>query len=174
VPLWAKAVDKFPSEDESTVVQVVGEQFNWNARFKGKDGEFGRQEMRFVKSDNVFGVDPTDEKGKDDVQVLNEIHVPLVKNDKGEFKPVIMYISSRDVIHSFKLNAMRITQDAIPGMRVPIHFTPTMEGRFQILCAQLCGTGHSSMSQGFLVVESEEAFNRWIDQRSGGGNTSYE
>src|SRR5437660_452312 len=82
--------------------------------------------------DNLFGSDPTDEHGKDDVQVLNEIHVPVKK-------PVMIYISSKDVIHSFKVISMRVTQDAIPGMRVPVHFTPTQEGRYQINCAQLCG-----------------------------------
>ncbi len=66
------------------------------------------------------------------------------------------------MIHSFKIIAMRVTQDAIPGMRIPIHFTPTKEGRYQINCAQLCGNGHSSMSQGFLVVESQEAFDKWL------------
>src|SRR5216110_1352653 len=41
VPLWAKAVDKFPKEEDATVVQVVGQQFNWNLRYAGKDGKFG-------------------------------------------------------------------------------------------------------------------------------------
>src|SRR5437763_77567 len=87
VPLWAKAVDKVPKESESTVIQVVGKQFNWNARYAGKDGAFGKQDMRFVKSDNIFGVDPSDPRGKDDVQVPNEFHVTVNK-------PVICYISS--------------------------------------------------------------------------------
>jgi cytochrome c oxidase subunit 2 len=88
-------------------------------------------------------------------------------------KPVIIYLSSKDVIHSFKVIAMRVTQDAIPGMRIPIHFTPTQTGRYQINCAQLCGNGHSSMSQGYLVVESPEAFDRWIASKSGAA-TSFE
>src|SRR5438552_1788180 len=91
VPLWAKAVDKAPSKSESTEIQIVGQQFNWNARYAGKDGLFGKQDMHFVKSDNIFGVDPNDPHGKDDVQVANEMHVPVNK-------PVICYISSKDVI----------------------------------------------------------------------------
>src|SRR6476646_4577802 len=75
VPLWAKSVDKFPQESESTVVQVVAQQFNWNLRYPGKDGTFGKQDMHLVSSANVFGVDPADEKGKDDVSVANEMHV---------------------------------------------------------------------------------------------------
>ena len=69
VPLWAKAVDKFPKESDSTLVQVVAQQFNWNVRYPGPDGQFGKQDMHWVTEANVFGVDPTDPKGKDDVQV---------------------------------------------------------------------------------------------------------
>ena len=173
VPFWARAVDKFPKQEESTLVQVVAQQFAWNVRYPGKDGKFGKQEMRFVNDTNVFGVDPNDPNGKDDVQIPNEIHVPLVKNPDGEYKPVIIWISSKDVIHSFKVIAMRITQDAIPGMRIPIWFRPTREGRYQINCAQLCGNGHSSMSGGFITVESQEAFDKWLASKAGAA-TSFE
>lgn len=59
IPLWAKAVDQFPDKKQSTVIHVVGQQFNWNALYAGKDGEFGRQDMRFVNATNTFGLDPT-------------------------------------------------------------------------------------------------------------------
>lgn len=173
VPFWAKAVDKFPPEAEATRVQVVAQQFAWNFRYPGNDGEFGRQDMRFVAADNAFGVDPNDPKGKDDIQTLNDMRVPLVKGPEGRHKPVIVYISSKDVIHSFKVIALRVTQDAIPGMRIPIWFTPTMEGRFQINCAQLCGNGHASMSQGFLVVENQAAYEEWLASKAGAA-TSFE
>lgn len=173
VPFWARAVEKFPKESESTRVQVVAQQFNWNFRYPGKDGEFGRQEMQLVSADNTFGVDPKDERGKDDVQTVNDLHVPLVKGADGNNKPVIIYISSKDVVHSFKIIALRITQDAIPGMRIPIWFRPTQEGRYQINCAQLCGNSHSVMSQGFLVVESQAAFDKWLASKAGAA-TSFE
>jgi len=173
IPLWAKAVDKFPAKTDSTEVQIVAQQFAWNIRYPGPDGVFGKQDMRWVGTDNVFGVDPKDPQGKDDVQTLNELHVPLVKMANGEFKPVILYISSKDVVHSFKVIALRLTQDAIPGMRIPIWFRPTREGRFQINCAQLCGNSHSAMSQGFVVVESKAAFDKWIASKVGAA-TSFE
>ncbi len=160
VPLWSQRVDKFPSESDSTVIQVMGQQFAWNARYAGPDGVFGRQDPKFVTGANIFGVDPADPHGKDDVQVLNEIHVPLGK-------PVIVYVSSRDVIHSFKIPAMRIAQDAIPGMRVPVWFHPVKEGRYRIYCAQLCGNGHAAMAQGLLVVESPDAYRKWLASKTG-------
>lgn len=159
-PMWAKNVQKFPAIEDSTVIQVVAQQFAWNARYAGTDGLFGRQDMKLVASDNVFGVDPADPHGKDDVQVLNEIHVPVDK-------PVIVYLSSKDVIHSFKLLAMRVTQDAIPGLRIPFSFTPNKIGRYQIECAQLCGSGHASMAGGFLTVESQADFDKWMRSKSG-------
>ncbi len=173
IPFWAKAVDKFPEPSESTVVQVVAQQFAWNIRYPGKDSAFGKQDMTLVTSENLFGIDPSDAAGKDDVQTLNEMHVPLVKRPDGSFKPVIVFVSSKDVIHSFKVIALRMTQDAIPGLRIPMWFTPTKEGRFQINCAQLCGNGHSSMSQGFLTVESQEAYDKWLGSKVGAA-TSFE
>jgi cytochrome c oxidase subunit 2 len=97
----------------------------------------------------------------------------LVKNPDGKYRPVIAFISSKDVVHSFKIIALRVTQDAIPGLRIPTWFRPTQEGRFQINCAQLCGNGHSNMSQGFVVVESPEAYQKWLASKVGAA-TSFE
>ena len=160
VPLWAKAVDKFPPASESTVIQVVAQQYAWNARYAGLDGIFGRQDMKFVASDNVFGVDPADANGKDDIQTLNDLHVVVNK-------PVIIYLSSKDVIHSLKIIAMRVCQDAIPGLRIPVWFIPTQIGRYQINCAQLCGPGHAAMTGGYVTVESQADFDKWIKSKSG-------
>jgi len=122
VPLWAKNVNQFPKPEDATVVQIMAQQFAWNVRYPGLDGKFGQQDMKLIASDNVFGVDPADPAGKDDIQVLNEIHVAVNK-------PVLIYLSSKDVIHSLKLVAMRITQDAIHGLRIPCTFTPIKIGR---------------------------------------------
>lgn len=159
VPLWAKAVDKFPPADKSTVVQVVAQQYAWNFRYPGPDGIFGRQDMRFVSSTNVFGVDPSDPNGRDDIQTLNDLRVPVNK-------PVILYVSSKDVIHSLKIISMRVCQDAIPGLRIPVWFTPTEIGRYQINCAQLCGPGHSAMTGGYLTVVSQADYDKWLQSKA--------
>ncbi len=119
IPVWARAVNQFPDAKNSTVIYVMAQQYAWNIRYAGPDGVFGRQDMKFISPTNVFGVDPTDPAGKDDIVTLNEIHVPVNK-------PVIVYVSSKDVIHSFKVVAMRVCQDAIPGLRIPCWFTPTI------------------------------------------------
>jgi len=168
IPMWSKANDvtKLPDRDQAVEIQVMAQQFGWNARYAGKDGKFGSQSMSLVKESNIFGVDPNDEKGKDDVTVYNDLHVPVNK-------PIIAYVGSKDVIHSFKVIAMRVTQDAIPGMRIPCWFKATKEGRYQINCAQLCGNGHSSMSGGYITVESQEKYDAWLASKTG-GSASFE
>src|SRR4029450_6454434 len=112
-----------------------------------------------------IGLDSSDPHTKDDIQTLNVIHVPVNK-------PVVIHLTSKDVIHSFKVIAFRGTQDAIPGMSIPVWFTPTKEGKYQINCAQLCGTGHYSMSQGFVTVESQENYDKWVTKQSSGGGAA--
>ncbi len=170
IPLWAKSVDRLPSESEAVVMRVVAQQFGWNVRYPGADRTFGKQDVNLVSGENPWGDVKDDAAGKDDIKTLNDIHVPVNK-------PVVVHLSSKDVIHSFKVIALRVTQDAIPGLSIPLWFRATKEGKYQINCAQLCGNGHSSMSLGFLTVESEEAFDKWMKQQSkpgGGAATSFE
>lgn len=169
VPLWSKAVDSFPKESEATVVQLVAAQFNWSCRYAGPDGKFGRQEMKLVNDANPFGIDPADANGKDDLYTggglpVNEITVPVNK-------PVIVNLTSKDVIHSLKVNPLRITQDAIPGMNFPVTFKPTVEGQYLINCAQLCGNSHAFM-RGYVNVVSADKYMAWLDEKSKSGAAS--
>ena len=145
---------------------MIAQQFGWNVRYPGKDGAFGRQDMSLITPENPLGVDKSDPHSKDDIQTLNEMHVPVNK-------PVIIHLTSKDVIHSFKVIALRVCQDAVPGMQIPVWFKPLKEGRYQINCAQLCGAGHYNMSFGMLTVESQEKFDKWQAEQSkapaGGG-----
>ena len=158
IPLWAKSADKFPSEKESTVLRVTAEQFSWNSRYPGADGIFGKQDFRSVSSTNLLGYVADDPNGKDDIEPPSkEMHVPVNK-------PVIIYLTSKDVIHSFQIDPMRVTQDAIPGMKIPLQFTPTRVGKYQIQCAQLCGLGHSGMFGNF-TVDTDEDYLKWIAEK---------
>jgi cytochrome c oxidase subunit 2 len=130
--------------------------------YPGLDGEFGNRDISLVTTDNPWGLDKTDAKGKDDFNTTDEIHVVVNR-------PVIITITSKDVIHSFKVIAMRVTQDAIPGVPIPVHFTPTTVGLYQINCA------HYSMSHGRLYVDTQEDYDKWVAAKSkGGGATSFE
>lgn len=159
VPLWAKVADKFPEEKDSTVIRVIAQQFLWNSRYPGKDGKFGKADAKLVGSDNPFGLDKNDPDGKDDIiPPINSIAVPVNK-------PVIAHITSMDVIHSFKILPMRVTQDAIPGLSIAVHFVPNREGQYLINCAQLCGNSHYFM-KGFLNVMSADAYAKWVAENS--------
>ncbi len=117
VPLWAKRVNDFPGEKDATVVRVVAEQFAWNVHYPGADGVFGRTNISLISDDNPLGLDRTDPFAKDDITTINQLHVPVGK-------PVIIRLSTKDVIHSFNLPTMRVKQDAIPGQVIPLWFTP--------------------------------------------------
>ena len=159
VPLWAKVADKFPEEKESTVIRVTAQQFLWNSRYPGKDGKFGKQDAKLVSAENPLGLDKTDPDGKDDIiPPINSISVPINK-------PVIAHITSMDVIHCFKILPMRVTQDAVPGLSIAVHFVPKKEGQYLINCAQLCGNSHYFM-KGFFNVLSTNAFSKWVADNS--------
>ncbi len=169
IPVWSRAVDKFPSEKDSTVIKVIGQQFQWNGWYPGPSGKFCTNDEKFFSGDNPFGLDKKDPSFKENFFVANDLVVPVDK-------PVIAYISSLDVIHCFACKPMRVTQDAIPGMVFPAHFTPTKLGTYQINCAQLCGMGHSRM-RGTIKVVSQADYDKWVAQKSkasGGSAGGYE
>lgn len=154
LPAWSDRTDNFPQEKDAVVINVVAEQFAWNIHYPGKDGKFGKRDIALVDSDNPLGLDRTDPDAIDDITTINQLNLPVNK-------PVIIYVTSKDVIHSFKLPVMRITQDAIPGLKTPVWFTPNVIGEYEIACAQLCGLGHYRM-RGYMSIMSMEDFNQWL------------
>ena len=157
LPIWAEIKEQMPLERNSNVVQLVAEQFAWNFQYAGPDGKFGGRDPKQISSSNTLGLDANDPAGKDDIVVLNELHVPLGK-------PTILYMTSKDVIHSFFVPEFRVKQDVVPGMRVPLWFEPTQTGTFEIGCAQLCGLGHYRM-KGSVIVQTPQEFDAWKEEQ---------
>jgi cytochrome c oxidase subunit 2 len=173
VPIWAKRVTALPDKSQAVQIRVVAEQFAWNIHYPGKDGVFGRTDSKLVTAGgNPLGLDRTDPAGKDDITTINQLYLPLGK-------PVLIYLSSKDVIHSFYLPVMRVKQDAIPGQVIPVYFTPDQinppkaqlpdcavsKTCWEIACAQLCGLTHYRM-QGYLTVSSQADFQKWLDDNA--------
>jgi cytochrome c oxidase subunit II len=154
IPAWAKRVNAFPSENEAVVVKVVGEQFAWNVQYPGPDGKFGRTDIKLVSADNPLGLDRRDPAAKDDITTINQLNLPVDR-------PVLVHLSSKDVIHSFGLFEMRVKQDAIPGMTIPVWFIPNRVGEYEITCSQLCGLGHFRM-RGFITIQSAADYQKWF------------
>src|SRR2546425_2924088 len=157
IPAWATRVKAFPSENEAVVVRIVGEQFSWNIHYPGPDGKFGRTDISKVTADNPLGLDRTDAAAKDDVTTINQLYLPINR-------PVLVHLSSKDVIHGFGLIEMRVKQDAIPGMTMPVWFIPNRLGEYEISCSQLCGLGHFRM-RGFITVHTAADYQKWYDDQ---------
>jgi cytochrome c oxidase subunit II len=157
VPAWSARVDDLPSEREATVVRVVAQQFAWNTHYPGADGRFGRTAIDLVDPDNPLGLDREDPAGRDDI--TTDQLVLLVD------KPVLVMLSSKDVVHSFGLPQMRVKQDAVPGIVQPVWFTPTMTGEWEIACSQLCGLGHYRM-KGLYSVRSQADYDAWLEEEA--------
>lgn len=169
IPLYSERVDDRPPDDEATVVRVIGEQFAWNVHYPGPDGVFGATRAELVDTEsNPVGLDREDPAAKDDVTTVNQLYLPVGK-------PVVVYLSSKDVIHSFSIPEMRIKQDAIPGLNFPVWFEPTVttaemrqkvgddQYQYEIGCAQLCGIGHYRM-RGFTTVQTQAEFDAWMEE----------
>lgn len=171
IPIWAERVGEFPSEAESTVVRVIGEQFAWNIHYPGPDGTFGRTDADLIDlASNPLGLDRSDPAGKDDITTVNQLHLPVDK-------PALLYLGSKDVIHAFGLQEMRVKQDAVPGLELPVWFTPTVtteqmrekkgqpDYNYEISCAQLCGLGHYRM-KGFMTIHTAEGYEAWLAEQA--------
>ena len=116
-------------------VEILAEQFAWNVRYPGTDGQF---------------------ETADDVTSLNQLHLPVGK-------PVLLKLKSKDVIHSLFLPEFRGKQDAVPGLPTQIWLQATKAGQFEIRCAELCGLGHYRM-RGFVTTESPQEFQAWLTE----------
>jgi cytochrome c oxidase subunit 2 len=79
-------------------------------------------------------------------------------------RPVEFRIRSNDVIHSFWVPEFRLKSDAVPGLTTTIRLTPNKVGQWQVVCAELCGLGHSTMRQQVRVLEEPE-FNSWVERQ---------
>ena len=158
IPAWAIRVGSFPSDTEATVVRVVAEQFAWNIHYPGPDGRFGLTDISLVASDNPLGLDRRDQAAIDDITTINQLTLPVDK-------PVLVHLSSKDVIHSFGLQEMRVKQDAVPGLDIPVWFIPNRIGDYEITCSQLCGLGHYRM-RGFLSIKSSSDYEAFLAEEA--------
>ncbi len=154
IPLWYRWTQR-PAPDKNPLeVRVVAEQFAWNIHYPGPDGVFGRTAATLVSASNPVGIDRDDAAARDDIGLLNILTLPLGRT-------IVVQLSSRDVVHSFTLNEMRVKQDAVPGMTARVWFTPTQPGNWEIACSQLCGSGHYRMRGEYHVVSDTE-WDLWL------------
>ncbi len=155
-----------PASKDAIVMQLYSQQFQWTARYAGKDNLLGDSNYKLITDTNPLGMDDGDRKGDDDIIVRNEFHIPLGK--EIEFK-----LNSRDVIHSAYLPHFRAQMNCVPGMTTMLHFTPiitTQQMRdklnnqkfdYILLCNKICGVSHYNM-QMTIIVDTEADYNAWL------------
>ena len=174
LPIWASRIDDVPEANSGAVhAQVIAQQFAWNIHYPGDDGIFGQTLPGLVDEvENPIGLDRSTDGGADDFVTINQLHIPV--NTR-----IRLDLTTKDVIHSFSLPELRVKQDAIPGMKIPVHFEATMtsdeflaemvgtprEGNgLETSCAQLCGLGHYRM-RGFLTIHDDQGYADWIEEQ---------
>src|SRR5688572_7413887 len=107
-----------PASKDAELVELIGQQFAWTARYPGvKDGAFGKNNYKLIDDINEFGLDLTDKNSFDDFKSL-ELHLPVNKE-------ILLKIRAKDVLHSVFLPHFRVKMDAVPGMPTQFKFTVT-------------------------------------------------
>jgi cytochrome c oxidase subunit 2 len=155
---WAQ--DRFTEAGSGAIqIEVTTTQFVYTFRYPGADGKFGRLDPRLVTAPtgNPLGLDPDDPASADDI-VVPTLTVPVNH-------PVELLLRSQDVVHNFFVRELRLQQDSVPGMMIPVHFTANRIGQYEIVCTQLCGLGHNTMHS-FLNVVSESDYERFLKRQA--------
>jgi cytochrome c oxidase subunit II len=135
--------------------EVMGQQWQWHYRLPGRDGKLGKTDVSHISAENPFGLSGQDPNGQDDVLVESqEIHIPVGRAVK-------VLLRSQDVLHDFYVPQFRTRMNMVPGMVTSFWFTPTKTGKFEVLCAQLCGVGHANM-RSWVIVDEAPAYAAWL------------
>ena len=141
---WADLKFRSSAPPGPPVAEVIGKQFQWAIRYAGPDGKF-----------NTL----------DDLHRINDLHFV-------QAKPTLIHLKSADVLHSFFLPQMRVKQDAVPGLTIPVWFDSDRAGTYELVCAELCGWGHYKMRGKVTVHPSQSDFDAWQAQASAEQNQS--
>jgi cytochrome c oxidase subunit II len=141
---WASIKFRSAAPRVAPLAEITGRQFQWVMRYPGPDGKLNT---------------------RDDLFTQNDLH--FVKNHT-----VLIYLKSSDVLHSFFLPQLRIKQDAVPGITIPVWFDADTAGKYELVCAELCGWGHYKMRGNVTVHETDEEFQQWLDEKLAEQNRS--
>jgi cytochrome c oxidase subunit 2 len=158
--VWA-GIFLSPPDPRALRIDVQAEQFAYYFRYAGADTTFGAVHPELIDdgNNNFFGLDPAnDTTARDDI-VSASLVVPVNR-------PVLLTLHAKDVGHAFYVPELRIQQDFVPGMVIPLQFTATKVVKKEIVCTQLCGLGHYNM-RAFLEVLPQDRFDQWMHEQEG-------
>jgi cytochrome c oxidase subunit II len=149
-----------PPDPSALKVDVQAEQFAYYFRYPGPDGKLGAAHPELIDdgNGNFFGLDPAnDTTARDDI-VSASLVVPVNR-------PVLLSLHAKDVGHAFYVPELRIQQDFVPGLVIPLQFTATQVVKKEIVCTQLCGLGHFNM-RAYLEVKPQDEFDQWLKDQA--------
>ncbi|WP_448546580.1 c-type cytochrome [Thalassotalea fusca] len=150
--VWADFINV---PENSTEVEVLGQQWSWSYRLPGKDDKLGKTHADFITENNPFGIDPLDINGADDLLVMdNQLHLQVSQ-------PTKMLLRSKDVLHNFAVPQFRVKMDLVPGIVTYVWFTPTKTGAYEVLCEELCGMAHYTM-RSKVIVDDTQDYQLWL------------
>jgi cytochrome c oxidase subunit II len=164
---WNKITDLSKSET-GIKIQIYAKQFDFTARYAGKDNKLGASFFRDITDTNPLGVDIADANSEDD-KTSAELVMPV-----GE--EIELVINSRDVIHSVYLPHFRAQMNAVPGMTTRFHFKPTIttarmkeitgnpKFEYILLCNKICGVAHYNMKMPVRVLEKDD-YVKWLREQ---------
>ena len=174
-------------DQNKVVIELYAKQFDWTARYAGKDGKLGETDFRQISGSNSVGMDTSDVLGFDDILVKNEFHIPVGTE-------IELRMRSRDVIHSAYLPHFRAQMNCVPGMITYFKFKPiktttemrkdpyvvqmmaginnqralenkeAVEFDYLLLCNKICGASHYNMQMN-VVVDTEADYKAWIQKQ---------
>jgi len=148
--VWAefRITKYFPPEVmQQPIAEVTARQFEWRIRYPGPDRVFhGKADVE----NWLRNPEP------EDLYAVNELHVP-------SGKPVLVHLRSGDVQHAFFVPELRVKQDAVPGLIIPVWFEVNKSDEYELLCAELCGWGHYKM-KAIVVAESDDDYRAYLQQ----------
>jgi cytochrome c oxidase subunit II len=159
---YAKETDK-----DLPQIEVVGEQFNWIARYPGEGGKLGKIDYTLFKH-NSLGLDFNDEDARNDI-LSYELVLPVNQE-------VMMNFRAKDVLHSAYLPHFRVQMYTVPGMPTSFRFTPTItteamrermgnpDFNYELACNQICGVAHYNMRMVVKIVEEDE-YKAWLAEQ---------
>ncbi len=148
--VWAlyRVQKNYPTEAvNQPIAEVTARQFEWRIRYPAPDRVFRG------KAD-VDGWLAHPEPG--DLYSVNDLRVPTGK-------PVLIHLRSGDVQHSFFVPELRVKQDAVPGLIIPVWFQAEKAKPFELVCAELCGWGHYKM-KARVWAQPEEDYRAYLEQ----------
>lgn len=163
---WNKIMTPVDPESDHVLIELLGQQFSWSARYAGADKKLGRANVNYIEGANFAGVDSTDDNCKDDIIVKGEFHLPVNV-------PVQFVMRSNDVLHSAYMPHFRAQMNCVPGLKTQFNYTPTITSKemkkitnnpdfeYLLLCNKICGAAHFNMQMN-IVVESKEDYDKWL------------